>query len=119
LSFDSNTFDAILCCNMLHQMPNPELALSEMLRVLRPEGRLLVVTVTSGDISLGSNVHTDIQFLLRFGSPPALRSFRLSTFYSLVADAGFRIVETLWENRNPLPTAFILAMRPGSIQRET
>ncbi|MCJ7739326.1 MAG: class I SAM-dependent methyltransferase [Anaerolineae bacterium] len=112
LGFDDCTFDAVLCCNMLHQMPDPELALGEMLRVLRPGGRLLAITVTSGGISLGGNGHTDIQFLLRFGRPPAMRSFRLSTFYNMVASSGFRVSETLWENRDPLPAAFILAVKP-------
>ena len=112
LSFDDCTFDAVLCCNMLHQMPDPELALGEMLRVLRPGGRLLAITVTSGDVSLSGNGHIDIQFLLRFGRPPALRSFRLSTFYNIVTSSGFRVSETLWENRDPLPTAFILAVKP-------
>ena len=112
LSFDDCTFDAVLCCNMLHQMPDPELALGEMLRVLRPGGRLFAIAVTSGDISLGGIGHTEIQLLLRFGRPPAMRSFRLSTFYNIVASSGFRVSETLWENRDPLPTAFILAAKP-------
>lgn len=118
LTFVDDVFDAILCCNVLHQMPDPEPALREMLRVLRPGGRLIAITVTSGEISLGGRWHADIQFLLRFGKRPVLRSFTLSTFYRAVARAGFTTLETLWENRDPLPTAFILAVKPFSTPQE-
>jgi len=119
LTFADDAFDAILCCNVLHQMPDPEPALREMLRVLRPGGRLLAITVTSGGVSLDGRWHADIQFLLRFGRRPVLRSFTLSTFYRTVAQAGFRTLETLWENRDPLPSAFILAVKPIPTPQES
>lgn len=44
LSFDNNTFDAVICSYGLMHVPNPQIALSEMLRVLKPGGRVAVST---------------------------------------------------------------------------
>ncbi len=42
LPFDDHTFDLVLCHNMLHQLPDPLLALREIYRVAKPEGAMLV-----------------------------------------------------------------------------
>ena len=44
LPFADDSFDAVLACHMLYHVPDPALALGEMLRVLRPGGRLAVTT---------------------------------------------------------------------------
>jgi ubiquinone/menaquinone biosynthesis C-methylase UbiE len=38
----NNTFDLVVSCNAFHYMRQPVVALQEMLRVLRPEGRLVI-----------------------------------------------------------------------------
>ena len=43
LPFDSETFDAVYCVEVLEHLPDTELALREMTRVLRPGGTLLVI----------------------------------------------------------------------------
>lgn len=42
LPFDDNTFDRVVSINVLYALDNQEYAVSEMLRVLKPEGRLVV-----------------------------------------------------------------------------
>lgn len=42
IPFDDHTFDLVLCHNMLHQLPNPLLALKEIERVAKPHGAILV-----------------------------------------------------------------------------
>ena len=112
LSFEDHSFDALLCCNVLHQMVNPEVAVGEFYRVLRPGGKLLAITLTQGDMSLGAKLRTGIQFLLRFGVPPAMHPFKLSSFSQLIADAGFDVVEAVLVTRKPLPTAYVSAIKP-------
>lgn len=46
LSFEDNSFDVVLCCNVLHQMVDPDVAVGEFHRVLRPGGKLLAITLT-------------------------------------------------------------------------
>ncbi len=42
LPFDDNSRDAILCLAVLEHVKNPILAMQELYRVLRPEGKLLI-----------------------------------------------------------------------------
>jgi ubiquinone/menaquinone biosynthesis C-methylase UbiE len=114
LSFEDNLFDIVLCCNVLHQMANPEVALREFYRVVRIGGKLLAITLM-GDMSLWAKVRTGIQYVVRFGIPPASHSFKLSTFSQLVADTGFDVVEAALVTRESLPTAYISAVKSSRI----
>jgi len=44
LSFDNESFDVIYSCECLEHIPDPQKALSEMNRVLKPKGRLILTT---------------------------------------------------------------------------
>ena len=44
LPYNENSFDAVVIANALHIMPNPELALDEIYRVLKPNGFLFAPT---------------------------------------------------------------------------
>jgi len=44
LPFDSNSFDLIFSCECLEHVPDPRKALSEMFRILKPNGRLILTT---------------------------------------------------------------------------
>ena len=111
LSLEDNAFDIVLCCNVLHQMANPEAALKEFCRVIRTGGKLLAITITIGDMSLWAKLRTAIQYALRFGVPPASHPFALSTFSQLIAEAGFDVIEALLVTREPLPTAYVSAFK--------
>jgi len=43
LPFDRATFDVVTCANSFHHYPNQKRAVAEMKRVLRPNGRLLLI----------------------------------------------------------------------------
>lgn len=49
LAFEDRSFDAVLCAQALPFVPNPERALAEMFRVLRPGGVLAVATKAAFD----------------------------------------------------------------------
>jgi hypothetical protein len=68
-----------------------------------------------GEMSLWAKVRAGIQYVVRFGIPPASHSFKLSTFSQLVADTGFDVVEAALVTREPLPTAYISAVKSSRI----
>lgn len=45
LSFSDNKFDVVFCNAVIQYLPNYELAISEMVRVLKPGGRIILSTV--------------------------------------------------------------------------
>lgn len=51
LQFDDVSFDVVIISNALHIMPNPEQALSEINRVLKPDGMCIAPTFVHGDMS--------------------------------------------------------------------
>lgn len=53
LSYADRTFDAVIISNALHIMPEPEIALSEIRRVLKRDGILIAPTYTAAGSILG------------------------------------------------------------------
>ena len=54
LSFEENSFDAVIISNALHIMPNPELVLENIKRVLRPNGLLIAPNFSHGHLKKSS-----------------------------------------------------------------
>lgn len=50
LSYEPQTFNAVIISNALHIMPNPELVLENIKRVLKPKGLLIAPTFSHGHI---------------------------------------------------------------------
>lgn len=50
LSFADQTFDAVIISNALHIMPEPDLVLTNIKRVLKPEGILIAPTFSHGHL---------------------------------------------------------------------
>ncbi len=44
IKFESNSFDAILCCNVIEHAADPDSLVRECLRILKPGGRLTLIT---------------------------------------------------------------------------
>jgi ubiquinone/menaquinone biosynthesis C-methylase UbiE len=112
LDFEDSSFDAVLCCNVLHQLSRPGVAVSEFHRVLKPSGKLLAITLSMGHMSVWAKLSTAVEYVLRFGIPPAGSPFTLDTFSQLIADAGFRVREALLVTEKPFPTSYISAIKP-------
>ena len=54
LSFDDNSFDAVVISNALHIMPEPELALKNIKRVLKSNGLLIAPNFSNGHLNKSS-----------------------------------------------------------------
>jgi Methylase involved in ubiquinone/menaquinone biosynthesis len=54
LPFEDNSFDAVVISNALHIMPNPELVLENIKRMLRPNGLLIAPNFSHGHLQKSS-----------------------------------------------------------------
>ncbi len=85
---EDNSFDVILCTEVLEHVPEPILALKEMIRILRPEGILLL------SAPLGSFLHQEPYHFYGGFTPYWYRKFSLEMnmeVISLEKNGGFFI----------------------------
>src|SRR6266700_4212989 len=61
LPYPDHTFDLVSCQCSMHHMPKPELALKEMVRVTKPEGRLMVIDCLSPESDPKFELHNEIE----------------------------------------------------------
>src|SRR6202161_4649494 len=76
LEFPDNSFDVVMAQYVVTAVPNPEVALDEIARVLRPGGELIILTRVSAD--------EGVRRVIEGGLPPVVRHL------------GFRTAEFAW-----------------------
>ena len=104
LSFPENSFDVVLIANALHILPEPEIALAEIRRVLAPGGILLAPTF----VYEGKRNRLRLWIMERAG----FRTFHKWTCQGLrefLEKAGFRVLELERIQGKLLPEAFAAA----------
>ncbi len=84
LSFDDEMFDLIVSCNMFHYIRQPKVALSEMMRVLKPAGRL-VITDWCHDYFACQICDLFLQVFNR----AHFKTYRREECYKLISSSGF------------------------------
>jgi len=100
LPFDDGSFDAVINRSALHHFPRPALALSEMARVLRPSGRMVILDVMSSEDTEESALHNALEILR---DPSHIRMLAKSELLAHLRSAGLEahsIVE--WTNQREL-----------------
>jgi ubiquinone/menaquinone biosynthesis C-methylase UbiE len=85
LPFDRGQFDLVLCCLILAQEPRPVAALTEIRRVLRPGGRLVLQEVTAFD---HPSLDLKIWELERSRNPRHLLYYTGGQLYALLGLSG-------------------------------
>ncbi|MBW1783182.1 MAG: class I SAM-dependent methyltransferase [Deltaproteobacteria bacterium] len=69
-SFPDGLFDVVFLGNVIHILGRPLEVLSESRRVLKPEGRILLVDFTSYKMPFWPKLAMHIRYLKKFGMPP-------------------------------------------------
>jgi ubiquinone/menaquinone biosynthesis C-methylase UbiE len=98
LPFENYSFDTVMSVNALQTMSQPEMALTEMNRVLKPGGELLLITYCYGDSSLSDN-ESLINWAVKYGAQPVWQNFKFAQLVDLLRTNGFEVVEAdrIWE----------------------
>ncbi len=65
LEFADNSFDVVMAQYVVTAVPNPEKAMDEFARVLRPGGELIILTRVSADAGMRRFIETKLQPMVR------------------------------------------------------
>lgn len=101
LPFDSDSFDIIVCNASFHHYVHPDMVLSEMHRVLKDGGKLLI-----GDPYMKSIVRQVVNVFIRFSDSGDYHIYGLDEMKKLFAKNGFKPVSSIRTGEN---TAFHIA----------
>ena len=89
LSFEDNSFDAVIISNALHIMPEPERALSEIRRVIKPGGLLIAPNFSHGHI--GQKTWDLNAAILKFIGFETHSKWTPEEYVAFIAQNGFRV----------------------------
>jgi ubiquinone/menaquinone biosynthesis C-methylase UbiE len=88
LPFADADFDAVVTRLSVHHFERPDLVMSEIFRVLRPDGRFVVADVIASEVPAEAELHNAIEILR---DPSHVRMLPASELTALVEQAGFII----------------------------
>jgi ubiquinone/menaquinone biosynthesis C-methylase UbiE len=91
LPFADLRFDVALNRLTLHHLGNPGRVLSEIHRVLRPGGRLVLCDITAADDPEKADLHNRLE---RLRDPSHVQHFAGAAIAKMVEGAGFRVTAT-------------------------
>lgn len=89
LPYPDAAFDLVACQCSMHHMPKPKLAIQEMVRVMKPQGRLVVID------SLGPEGDTKFELydrIEKIRDPSHALTLKLTTFLSMFDEFALEIV---------------------------
>ena len=91
LPFKNDTFDAIICKDILEHLPNDDIALSEIYRVLRPKGSVIIYVPHNGVLSFEWFISKIIGYNYIDSGSGHLRRYKSKEIISLLEKTNFYI----------------------------
>lgn len=91
MPFEDHSFDVAICRSAFHHFPNPEQVLSEMMRIVGRNRRLVIMDMVASEDAAQANYHHRIETLC---DPTHAKALRASDFCSLFEKVG---VSVAWE----------------------
>ncbi len=70
LQYADDSFDTVFMANLLHIIPNPEKALIEAKRVLKPNGQVIALDFTTYGMKFWDKIRMLYLFMKFYGKPP-------------------------------------------------
>lgn len=96
LPYPDRAFDLVTCQMSFHHLPKPILALREIVRVTKPEGRLVIIDTISPESDSKFELHNRIESLR---DPSHVESLRLTTFLSMFEELGLEVLRQSLKRR--------------------
>ena len=94
-SFKDNVFDDVMMTNLLHVVIDPLAVLRESHRVLKDNGRIVIVDVTGYRMSFIKKMALGIRYSRRYGRPCSYgKNLRPGELEGMVREAGFVVEES-------------------------
>lgn len=93
LPYESASFDTVFMANLLHVIPNPEVALSECFRVLKEGGKLVIASFTLYQMSFLNKTLLKYRYMRKYGAKSSA-TFMLTPQLAagMTASSGFKNV---------------------------
>ena len=112
LAFPDESFDAVIAANVIHLLDDPYKALSELDRVCRPGGKLIIPTYVNKDKAKGFDRTID-----KAGAD-FKQDFTYESYRAFFAGAGYTKIRTkLIDGRVPCAIAVITKQHAGGEKR--
>jgi ubiquinone/menaquinone biosynthesis C-methylase UbiE len=86
LPFPNSRFDLVISANAFHYFEDPDAALAEMKRVLKPNGKIIIL-----DWCKDSLLFRSYDFWLKMTDPAHQQCYTQAEFHRLLNSAGFKI----------------------------
>lgn len=109
LPYAVSSFDAVVIANALHIMSHPELALTEIRRVLKPGGMLYAPTFVHGR-GAGFRLRARLMALAGFR---VYSKWFAEEFAAYVSDHGFEVTQTERLGNKIAPLCYLEALLPA------
>ena len=71
LKYSNHSFDTVFMANLLHIIPEPEKAVAESRRVLKPGGKIIIIELGMEGMALFNKMGMIYRYLKTYGKPPA------------------------------------------------
>jgi ubiquinone/menaquinone biosynthesis C-methylase UbiE len=94
LSYPDSSFDTVFMANLLYIIPEPGKAVAEGRRVLRKNGRLIIISFTTEGMTFFSKLGMIYRYLRTFGkSPPTAQTLTVQKTKEMLKSCGFKVDE--------------------------
>lgn len=106
------SFDTVMMSNLIHVIPEPQKAIAEAHRLLRPGGKLLLSCFTVENTAVWHKLALLYRYLRTFGGFPKERTaFTVATLSEAVRSGGFEIEEATLVGKTT-KAIFLKAVKP-------
>jgi ubiquinone/menaquinone biosynthesis C-methylase UbiE len=95
-SFGEASFDTVFMVNLLHIVKAPALILGECRRIVKSDGKVIVIDITLRGAPLLEKIGMVIRYVTRWGLPPASnRNMSLEELAGLMQEVGFLVQDKI------------------------